>query len=138
MIKTLQKKFIITAMTAITVLLVILLGAINVINIVSVSNETERTLRVISENEGDSGKLTPPSDEHKPEPPQDNGNGRKNEYDTFMSSNFLSFASIPTVKRSKPMSAAPQRSARRMHRSWLKKQLIPAKEAANRANTDLK
>ena len=89
MIKTLQKKFIITAMTAITVLLVILLGAINVINIVSVSNETERTLRVISENEGDSGKLTPPSDEHKPEPPQENGNGRKNEYDTFMSSNFF-------------------------------------------------
>ncbi len=76
-------------MTAITVLLVILLGAINVINIVSVSNETDRTLRVISENEGDSGKLSPPSDEHKPEPPQENGNGRKNEYDTFMSSNFF-------------------------------------------------
>lgn len=76
-------------MTAITVLLVILLGAINVINIVSVSNETARTLRVVSENEGDSGKLSPPNNERKPEPPQDNGNGRKNEYDTFMSSNFF-------------------------------------------------
>ncbi len=89
MIKTLQKKFIITAMTAITVLLVILLGAINVINIVSVSGETARTLRVISENEGDSGKLTPPNDERKPEPPQGNMSGGKNEYDTFMSSNFF-------------------------------------------------
>lgn len=89
MIKTLQKKFIITAMTAITVLLVILLGAINVINIVSVSGETARTLRVISESEGDFGKIKPPTDERKPEPPQENMNGRKNEYDTFMSSNFF-------------------------------------------------
>lgn len=89
MIKTLQKKFIITAMTAITVLLVILLGAINVINIVSVGRETAQTLRVISESEGDFGKIKPPADERKPEPPQGNMNGRKNEYDTFMSSNFF-------------------------------------------------
>ena len=89
MIKTLQKKFIITAMTAITVLLVILLGAINIINIVTVSGETEQTIRVISENEGDFGKLKPPTQDRKPEPPQGNMNGRKNEYDTFMSSNFF-------------------------------------------------
>lgn len=76
-------------MTAITVLLVILLGAINVINIVSVSKETAQTLRVISESEGDFGKIKPPADERKPEPPQGNMNGRKNEYDTFMSSNFF-------------------------------------------------
>ncbi|HAY74010.1 MAG TPA: sensor histidine kinase, partial [Ruminococcaceae bacterium] len=68
MIKTLQKKFIITAMTAITVLLVILLGAINIINIVSVSGETAQTIRVISENEGDFGKLKPPTQDRKPEP----------------------------------------------------------------------
>ena len=89
MIKTLQKKFIITAMTAITVLLIILLGAINVINIVSVGRETAQTLRVISESEGDFGKIKPPTSERKPEPPQGNMNGRKNEYDTFMSSNFF-------------------------------------------------
>ncbi len=76
-------------MTAITVLLVILLGAINVINIVSVGRETAQTLHVISESEGEFGKIKPPTDERKPEPPQGNMNGRKNEYDTFMSSNFF-------------------------------------------------
>ena len=76
-------------MTAITVFLVILLGAINVINIVSVGRETAQTLRVISESEGDFGKIKPPADDRKPEPPQGNMNGRKNEYDTFMSSNFF-------------------------------------------------
>lgn len=76
-------------MTAITVLLIILLGAINVINIVSVGRETAQTLRVISESEGDFGKIKPPTSERKPEPPQGNMNGRKNEYDTFMSSNFF-------------------------------------------------
>ena len=48
MIKTLQKKFIVTAMIAITVLLVVLLGAINVVNIWATSQETDRMLGFIS------------------------------------------------------------------------------------------
>lgn len=89
MIKTLQKKFIITAMTAISVLLILLLGAINVANIVSVSKETEKKLDIISENEGDFGKLKPVADARRPELPQNFRGGEKNAYDTFMSSNFF-------------------------------------------------
>ena len=48
MIKTLQKKFIVTAMIAITVLLVVLLGVINVVNIWATSQETDRMLGFIS------------------------------------------------------------------------------------------
>lgn len=52
MIKTLQKKFIITAMVAISVLLLVLLGAINGVNYWMVSQQAERTLMMLSENEG--------------------------------------------------------------------------------------
>lgn len=48
MIKTLQKKFIITAMTAITILLVVLLGAINIINAWTTSRETDGMLEFLS------------------------------------------------------------------------------------------
>ncbi|MGN1103068.1 MAG: sensor histidine kinase, partial [Huintestinicola sp.] len=89
MIKTLQKKFIITAMTAISVLLILLLGAINVANIVSVSRETEKNINVISESEGEFGKLKPVADARRPEMPQNFRGGEKNAYDTFMSSNFF-------------------------------------------------
>lgn len=71
MIRTLQKKFVFTAMAAITVLLLVLLGAINVINAWSVDQQTERMLMMLSENEqspapqkphegGRQGFLTPP------------------------------------------------------------------------------
>ena len=52
MIKTLQKKFVITAMTAITVLILLLLSAINIANIVIVRNEVEHTMQMMSDSEG--------------------------------------------------------------------------------------
>ena len=41
MIRTLQKKFIVTAMVAVTVLLLVLLGAINVFNYLSSSRQSD-------------------------------------------------------------------------------------------------
>lgn len=86
MIRTLQKKFVITAMVAITVLILILLGAINIANIIIVRNEIERTMKVVSENDGNMGKMQPPDDSA---PPRDSIKVPKNDYDTFMSSNFF-------------------------------------------------
>lgn len=57
MIKTLQKKFVVTAMTAITVLLLLLLGAINIVNIVLMNGEIDRALQMISETEADGGSF---------------------------------------------------------------------------------
>ena len=50
MIKTLQKKFILTAMTAITVLLVVLLGSINTVNIVSNERQLDNMLLSVAES----------------------------------------------------------------------------------------
>ena len=50
MVKTLQKKFILTAMIAITILIAAMLGAINGINIWSSSNESSHMLDVLSGN----------------------------------------------------------------------------------------
>lgn len=86
MIRTLQKKFVVTAMTAITFLILLLLGAINIANIVIVGNEIERTLQVVSENEGGAGNQMPKPDAA---PPGSFSNAPKNDYDTFMSSNFF-------------------------------------------------
>lgn len=52
MIKTLQRKFILTAMAAISVLLLVLLSAINLINGWSVNRQADRTLAMLSEREG--------------------------------------------------------------------------------------
>lgn len=60
MTKTLQKKFVVTAMAAITVLLLLLLGVINVVNSVLVSGEIQRTLEIIWQSEGGEGLLPPP------------------------------------------------------------------------------
>ncbi len=48
MIRTLQKKFVITAMTAVTVLLLVVLGALNISNAISNSKQAERTLDELS------------------------------------------------------------------------------------------
>lgn len=48
MIKTLQKKFILTAMIAITVLLTVLLGVINVVNVWTTSRQTDSMLTFLS------------------------------------------------------------------------------------------
>lgn len=53
MIKTLQRKFIITAMAAISILILVLLGTINVGNVWMTGRQTERTLAMLAENEGD-------------------------------------------------------------------------------------
>lgn len=52
MIRTLQKKFIITAMTAVSVLLVVVLGAVNTANCILVSGQGNRMLDMLSEHEG--------------------------------------------------------------------------------------
>lgn len=84
MIKILQRKFIVTAMTAISVLLILLLGTINIINIRAVGRQIDARLEMISQTEGDPHNiLTPPEDA----PPREHG--MKNDYDTFMSSNFF-------------------------------------------------
>lgn len=51
MIKTLQKKFIMTAMIAITILIVVLLGTVNVVNIVRINNRISSMMEAISEND---------------------------------------------------------------------------------------
>lgn len=85
MIKALQRKFIVTAMAAISVLLILLLGTINIINIVAVGRQIDARLEMISRNEGNPHNIpTLPKDMPPKEP-----YGVKNDYDTFMSSNFF-------------------------------------------------
>lgn len=86
MIRTLKKKFVMTAMSAITVLLLLLLGAINIANFIIVGNGIERNLQIVSENESRAAYLIP-----RPHtlPPGPFLRAPKNEYDTFMSSNFF-------------------------------------------------
>lgn len=82
MIQSLQKRFIRTAMVAVTVLMLLMLGVINVSNILMVDRQVEKTLLMIAENEG----MMPAVPTM---PPQEIGRGPKNEYDTFLASNFF-------------------------------------------------
>lgn len=86
MIQVLQKKFVTTAMLAITVLILLLLGAINIANIVIARNETDKTLHMIAGKNGKMDAVRPVPDSAAPgffvKPP-------KNDYDTFLSSNFF-------------------------------------------------
>jgi len=85
MIKILQRKFIIAAMTAISILLLLLLGTINIINIMSVGKQIDAKLEMISQNEGDPNNIPMAPRDIPPREPY----GIKNDYDTFMSSNFF-------------------------------------------------
>ena len=85
MIRTLQRKFVVTAMAAVTVLLVFLLGVINAANMVLVSHQIERTLQVVSERESGETPDLPP----EAAPPRPLMGAPKNDYDTFLSSNFF-------------------------------------------------
>lgn len=85
MIKTLQRKFIVTAMTAISVLLLLLLGTINIVNIRTVGNQIDAKLEMISQNEGNPDNIPMVPGDMPPREPY----GMKNDYDTFMSSNFF-------------------------------------------------
>lgn len=86
MVKTLQRKFVITAMAAITVLMLFMLGAVNIANRIITGNEVERKLRLILENEENPLKPVPAPDEDLPGFPT---GAPKNNYDTVMSSNFF-------------------------------------------------
>ncbi len=86
MIKTLQKKFVFTAMTAISVLILLLLGAINVANIIFVGKEIDKTLEIITDMETGIKSQTPKFDPVPHNPPT---GMPKNDYDVFMSSNFF-------------------------------------------------
>ena len=82
MIRTLQRKFIFTAMAAITVLLLFLLGTINTANMLIVNSQVDHALQIISSSV--SGGL----------PIRSNGvppfmGTPKNDYDTLLSSNFF-------------------------------------------------
>lgn len=85
MIKTLQRKFIVTAMTAISALLLLLLGTINILNIYYVGNQVDKKLEMISQNEGNPDNIPMTPGDLPPKEPY----GMKNDYDTFMSSNFF-------------------------------------------------
>lgn len=82
MIRALQKKFVKTAMVAITVLILMLLGAINLSNILMVRTNIDRRLQMIADNEGN------PPPPGKPFPSDRWMEHPKNEYDSFLSSNF--------------------------------------------------
>ena len=68
MIKTLHKKFVVTAMMAITILMVILLGIINIANVCMLKNETSKNLSIIADSKNN--KIPPGvmnGDRNKPE-----------------------------------------------------------------------
>lgn len=85
MIKTLQRKFVFTAMIAISVLLLLLLGAINTVNILTVEHQTDRKLTMLAENEENPNNTPKRPDDKPPKEPL----GQKNKYDDFLSSNFF-------------------------------------------------
>lgn len=85
MIKTLQRKFIVTAMTAISALLLLLLGTMNILNIYYVGNQVDKKLEMISQNEGNPDNIPMAPGDMPPRAPY----GMKNDYDIFMSSNFF-------------------------------------------------
>ena len=70
MIKTLQKKFIITAMAAITVLILVLLGTINGVNIWRVHNESDNTMNMLLDTES-KNVPSPMDNAEAPENPAD-------------------------------------------------------------------
>ena len=69
MIKTLQRKFVFTAMIAISVLLLLLLGAINTVNILTVEHQTDRKLTMLAENEENPNNTPKRPDDKPPKEP---------------------------------------------------------------------
>lgn len=60
MIKTLQKRFVVTAMSAITILLIVLLGVINIANALVTSRQTDSMLESLLDNEISPALQLPP------------------------------------------------------------------------------
>ena len=75
MIRTLQKKFILTAMIAVTVLLGILLGAVNAVNAWTSRRETDRLLNALVQMEAEGRKDFRPGGEEPPDFPDGNRPG---------------------------------------------------------------
>ncbi|MCO7137078.1 HAMP domain-containing histidine kinase [[Clostridium] leptum] len=67
MIKTLQRKFVVTAMIAITVLLLFLIGVINVLNYMQVHEQSSHTLSLLTSNDG---MFPKPNSDRPMEPPK--------------------------------------------------------------------
>lgn len=86
MIRTLQKKFVVTAMIAITALLLLLLGAINLANIILGGKVIDHTLQMIAgQAVGQEGLPQAPRDL----PPRIFTQAPKNDHDMLLSSNFF-------------------------------------------------
>lgn len=85
MIRTLQKKFIITAMTAVSILLFVVLGAVNTANCIIVSGQGSRMLNMLTEHEG----MPPLPMERKKEGPEDFLNPPFNEDEAMSARYFL-------------------------------------------------
>ena len=79
MIKTLQKKFILTAMTAVTLLIVCLLGAINITNYAITQKEIQQTLdTLLAFNRNAGGSAAPLQPESLPRQPGNPQNAQEN------------------------------------------------------------
>lgn len=90
MVKELRRKFVLTAMLAVSVILLFLLGAINFLNYKSMDEDTDKTLKILSNYEGDAENLEQkPGLENQNRPPERFGMEGKNDYDAFLSSNFF-------------------------------------------------
>ena len=89
MIRTLQWKFVATAMIAITGLILVLLGAINIINFAIVSGRLDHTLEMLGRTGGDIGQLPPMQPQPFREAPSELRDMGPNDYDTFMASNYF-------------------------------------------------
>lgn len=85
MTRTLQKRFVVTAMAAISVLILLLLGAINAANFVIVGNQIDRNLQMIADREMGGEAQLPSNDP----PPRHFLDPPKNAYDTVLSSNYF-------------------------------------------------
>lgn len=89
MIRTLQRKFVVTAMTAITGLILILLGALNGVNLSAASGRLDHTLEMLGETGGDIRRLPPMQPRAPKEAPFGFPDMRPNDYDTLMASNYF-------------------------------------------------
>ena len=85
MTRTLQKRFVVTAMAAMSVLILLLLGAINASNFVIVGNQIDRNLQMIADREMGGEAQLPSNDP----PPRHFLDPPKNAYDTVLSSNYF-------------------------------------------------
>lgn len=87
MTRTLQKRFIVTAMIAITVLLVAVLGGLNAFNAISNANESERLLQILLRDETNRPTGMQPDGISEATPPEDGG-GQRAPSDRFDLENF--------------------------------------------------